>query len=165
MSIFKPDKIIDRFDLLNIKELKDRGFKAVFIDIDNTIAIPKTGNLSKQAKEFLDNIKNNGLVPIIFSNSTKNRVNRLVDGYDIDAYYLSLKPLPFIFWIICKKYNLKNSECVIIGDQLLTDIACANLSGAYGVFCKKLQEKDTFITSINRRFEKLIWRHILHEKM
>lgn len=165
MSLFKPNQILNRFTELNIKELKDRGFKTVFIDIDNTITAPGTGNLTDEAKKFIEDIKEAGLRPVIFSNNTKNRVSSFVSDYDVDWYYLVLKPLPFTLLKLCKKYNCKPSECVVIGDQLLTDILCANLSKSYGIYSKQLQEKDTPLTKINRRFEKIIWRKILNEKM
>lgn len=165
MSLFKPKQIINRFTQLNINDLKKRGFKLVFVDVDNTITEPNTGEFTDEAKEFINNIKKSGLRPIIFSNNTKNRVESFVKDYDVDWCYLALKPLPFALFKLCKKFNCKPSECVVIGDQLLTDILCANLSHSYGIYSKQLVEKDTPITKINRKFEKIIWRKVLNEKM
>ena len=165
MSLFRPKEIIDRFTKLNIPSLKERGFKAVFIDIDNTITVPNTGLLTDEAKKFCEDIKNAGLEPIIFSNNTKKRVEKFVGDYNIEWHYLAMKPLPFAFLKACKKKGYKPSECVAIGDQLVTDILAANLSGCYGVYSKQLQAKDTPLTKINRVFERFIWRHILHEKV
>lgn len=165
MLLFKPNQILNRFNELNINELKDRGFKTVFIDIDNTITAPGTGEFTQEAKKFVENIKDAGLRPVIFSNNTKKRVSSFISGYDVDWYYLALKPLPFALLKLCKKFKCKPSECVVIGDQLLTDILCANLSGSYGIYSKQLQEKDTPLTKINRKFEKIIWRKLKNEKM
>lgn len=165
MSLFEPKQIINRFTDLDIKNLKDRGFKAVFIDIDNTITAPNVGTFTDEAKKFVEDIKKAGIRPIIISNNTKKRVKEFVDGYDVDWYYFALKPLPFVFKKACKKYGYKPEECVAIGDQLITDILGANLSKMYGIYSKQLQEKDTPITKINRKFEKYIWRNILHEKV
>ena len=84
---------------------------------------------------------------------------------DVDWYYFALKPLPFVFLKVCNKFGYKSSECVVLGDQLLTDILGANLSKMYGIYSKQLQEKDTPITKVNRKVEKFIWRNILHEKV
>lgn len=164
MSLFRPKQILNRFDELNIKDIKDRGFKAVFIDIDNTITYPGSGDFTKEAKEFVDSIKNAGLIPVIFSNNTKQRVSTFVNGYDVDWYYLAMKPLPFAYKKACKKYNCKPSECVVIGDQLMTDILGANLSGCYGIYTKQLFEQDTPLTKINRFFERIVWK-FLNEKV
>ena len=165
MSLFRPKEKLNRFTDLDINSLKDRGFKAVFIDVDNTITAPNVGKLTDEAKKFIDDVKNAGIIPIIFSNNTKNRVKSFIGDYNVDWYYLALKPFPFAIWHVCRKFKLKPRECVVLGDQLLTDILGANLSGCYGIYSKQLQEKDTPITKINRRFEKFIWRHILHEEM
>ena len=165
MSLFKPKQILNRFTELDINELKDRGFKAVFIDIDNTITAPNVGSLTLEAIKFIDDIKKAGLKPIIFSNNNKKRVSSFVGDYDVDWYYLVFKPFPFKLIEICKKYGYKPNECIVMGDQLLTDILCANLSKSYGIYSKQLQEKDTPLTKINRTFEKIIWRRILHEKV
>ena len=66
---------------------------------------------------------------------------------------------------LAKLINCKPSEIIVLGDQLMTDILGANLSGCYGIYCKQLQEKDTFLTSINRKMENFVWRHILHEEV
>lgn len=160
MSLFKPKQILNRFTDLDIKDLKDRGFKAVFIDIDNTITAPGVGKLTDEAKKFIDDIRSNGLLPIICSNNTKERVEMFIEGNDIEYHYMCLKPFPFIFWNIANKHGIKISECVAIGDQLLTDILGANLSGCYGIYSKQLEEKDTPLTKINRKKENIIWRFI-----
>ncbi|MBO7676477.1 MAG: hypothetical protein J6S49_03075 [Erysipelotrichaceae bacterium] len=61
--------------------------------------------------------------------------------------------------------NTTPKKTIVLGDQLVTDILGANLSGCYGIYCKQLQEKDSTITKFNRMIEKFIWRHILHEEV
>ena len=165
MSLFKPKDIINRFNYFDAKKYRGRGFKAVFIDIDNTIAVPDTGKLSLEAKMFLDDIKKERMIPVIFSNNNKKRVSSFISGYNIHWTFWSLKPLPFMYWYMCMKLSLKPSEVIVIGDQLLTDILGANLSGCYGIYCKQLTSIDVPVTARNRRIERLIWRYILHEKV
>ena len=165
MSLFKPTEIINNYLDLDVTNLKNIGIKVLLIDIDNTIALPDRGSLSLDAKRFINNIKNNDIIPVIFSNNNKNRVSNFVDDFEVDWYYYVLKPLPFYFKKIFKTYNIKANECAVIGDQLLTDILGANLSGCYGIYSKQLQEKDTPLTKINRTIEKIIWRFIDDKKM
>ncbi|MBQ1382827.1 MAG: HAD hydrolase-like protein, partial [Solobacterium sp.] len=67
--------------------------------------------------------------------------------------------------ITCKRMGTKPERTIVLGDQLITDILGANLSGCYGIYCKQLQEKDSKMTAFNRRIEKFIWRKVLHEEM
>lgn len=163
MSLFKPSLVLDKFNNLDIISFKNKGFKAALIDIDNTITIPDTGLFTDEALEFVKILKDNGINPIIFSNNNSKRVKKFIGSEDIEYYYYALKPLPFRFWSIAKKHNYKPNEIIVLGDQLLTDILGANLSGCYGVYCKQLYEKDTLVTSFNRHIEKRIWKRIKDE--
>ena len=165
MAIFKPKQILNRYTDLDIQNLKDRGFKTVFIDIDNTIAYPDSGEFTDEAKQFTKNIKKAGMKPIIVSNNTRKRVKNFVGDEDIDYVYMAMKPIPVAFWISCIKNKVKPSKCVAMGDQIMTDMVAANLSGCYGIYCKKLHDTDTALTSINRVFEKIIWRIGNYDKM
>ena len=165
MALFKPKQILKIYKDLDIKQLKDHGFKMVFIDIDNTIAYPDSGEFSDDAKKFVEDIKKAGLKPIIVSNNTRKRVKDFVGDVDVDYVYLAMKPFPFVFWFLCLKNKVKPSKCAALGDQLMTDMVAANLSGCYGIYCKKLYDSDTKLTSINRVFEKLIWRICKYEEM
>ena len=165
MTLFRPKEILNTYTDLNIKDLKDRGFKAVLLDIDNTIAVPNTGKCDDKAKQFISDLQNNGFEVVIFSNNNEERVRHFLDDLDVKYVYYALKPLPFSYIKTCKKLNIKPSETIVLGDQLMTDILGANLSGCYGIYTKRLQEKDSFLTSINRKMENFIWRHILHEEV
>lgn len=165
MSIFRPEEKIPRFTFFNPKQYKDRGFKAVFIDIDNTITLPNVGDLTLEAKMFLDDIKSVGLIPVIFSNNHYFRVKKFVDNYDVKWTFWALKPLPFAYWIQCIRLGVKPSQAIVIGDQLLTDILGANLSGCYGIYSKRLSVNDIPTTARNRKIENFIWRNILHEEV
>lgn len=160
MALFKPKEILNIYtDFDGKKYLKD-GFKAILLDVDNTIAIPDTGTCDEKAEAFINNLKSLGFKVVIFSNNNTSRVKMFIRDLDVDYYSFALKPLPFSYLNIARKLNVKPSEIIVMGDQLLTDILGANLSGCYGIYCKKLQEKDSTWTSINRRIENIIWRLI-----
>lgn len=166
MSIFRPNEIIDRFNKFDIKAHRDKGFNTILLDIDNTIDLPDNPNIgSKEAYNFIDELKVNGFKIIIVSNNTKERVQRFINGLDLDYKYWSFKPLPFVYKRIIKKYNIDVNKTISLGDQLLTDCLGANLNGIYTVYTKQLIEKDIIKTKINRFLERLIFKYILHEKV
>lgn len=164
MAIFRPAERIDIFTDLNIDSLKDR-FEMILLDIDNTITIPDTGVCDDRARKFIYDLKDKGFRVVIFSNNTEERVKRFIGDLDVEYYHMALKPLPFSYWLVCRKYHVKPSRTIVLGDQLLTDILGANLSGCYGIYTRQLIEKDTRLTARNRKIEKMIWRYILHEDM
>ena len=165
MRIFRPKEKIGIFTDFDIKEYRRRGFDTILLDIDNTIAIPNTGICDERAEEFIENLKKEGFKVVIFSNNTRKRVEMFKRDIDVDTNCWSMKPIPFSYLAICRRMKTKPSKTIVLGDQLITDILGANLSGCYGIYCKQLQEKDSRITSFNRKIEKFIWRHLLHEEM
>ena len=160
MNLFKPKEILDIFTDFDVEKHKEDGFKAILLDVDNTIAIPNTGICDDRAEVFIKKLQDNDFIVYIFSNNNEARVLKFIRDLNVNYYSFALKPLPFSFRNIAKKLNIKPSEIIVMGDQLLTDILGANLSGCYGIYCKQLQEKDSFLTSINRRLENIIWRFI-----
>ncbi|MBR4471210.1 MAG: YqeG family HAD IIIA-type phosphatase [Erysipelotrichaceae bacterium] len=165
MAIFRPKDKLQIFTDLDMDHYRDLGFELVLLDIDNTIAIPDTGGCDERAAAFIHKLKEKGFHPVIFSNNTEKRVRMFIGDLDVDFWHMAMKPLPFSYLGVCLKYGVLPSKTIVMGDQLLTDILGANLSGCYGIYCKQLQEKDTRMTARNRKIEKLIWRYLLHEEV
>ena len=165
MALFRPKEKIGIFTDFDMKHYRDLGFDTILLDIDNTIAVPNTGICDERAEKFIKDLQEAGFKVVIFSNNTRKRVDMFKRDIDVDTNCWSMKPLPFSYLTICKKMNTEPSKTIVLGDQLVTDILGANLSGCYGIYCKQLQEKDSAITSVNRMIEKFIWRHILHEEV
>ena len=94
---------------------------------------------------------------MIFSNSIKpNKVKRICSDLDIEYIYFALKPLPFKFNKVLKKYNLNKNDIAIIGDQLLTDVRGGNRVGIMTILVKPVSEYDAVFTRLNRIIEKKI---------
>lgn len=166
MCNFRPNEIIDRFDKLDIKTHAKMGFNAILVDIDNTIDYPDSLNPgTKETFDFLDELEKNGFKVILFSNNTKERVERFLDGHTYSYNYWSLKPLPFAYYKVIKKFNLDINKTMSLGDQLITDCLGANFVGIYSVYTKQLVKKDIIKTKFNRVLERFIFKYILHEKV
>ena len=99
MAIFRPKQILDIFTDFNALEFKEKGFKTVLLDIDNTIAVPNTGVCDKRAEIFISNLLEHGFNVVIFSNNTKERVIKFLNG--LDAKY--------VYYALCA-YNLCSTE-------------------------------------------------------
>lgn len=166
MNLFRPKQIINRFNELDIKKYKELGFNTIFLDIDNTIAVPDQGKLEGESLDFVNELITNGFKVLIFSNNNIKRVKKFVNN-NKNVYYwaFACKPFPFAYWINCLRINSKLSKTIVLGDQLITDILGANLSKTYGIYTKKLVEKDSPWTSKTRKIEKYLWRHLNNEEM
>lgn len=166
MNIFRPSLIIDRFNHFDINQYQEKGFKLILLDIDNTIAKPDIElTASKEAIDFINDLKKHNFKVIFFSNNTYQRVKQYADSCNCDFVFFALKPFPFSYLFVKLKYRVKFCEIVSLGDQLLTDGIGCNLLNIHFVYTKKLVDKDSFLTSINRVVENFIFKYILHEKV
>lgn len=165
MIIFKPNEILNKYSDLDIKGLKDKGFNVVFLDVDNTITSYDNKLPDKNAKEFVDNLKNNGFEVIVVSNNTNKRVKQTAQAIDCEYSCWSFKPLPFKLNRLIKKKKLDKTSIFMMGDQLLTDILCANNLGIYSIYSKPISDVETVYSKISRIIERFIFKHILHEKV
>ena len=165
-NLFKPDEIIERFNLFDADKYLKMGYDTILCDIDNTIDVPdSTKGGSKEAYDFLDMLISKGYRVILFSNNTKERVEAFIGDRKYEYNYFSLKPFPFSYYKMMKKYHIKASQMISLGDQMLTDLIGANLAGLYTVYTKQLVEKDSITTTINRKIERWIFKYVLHEEM
>ena len=165
MAIFRPKEKLNIFTDFDSKKHLEMGFETVLLDIDNTIAVPDSGVCDERAEAFIKKLQSEGYKVVIFSNNTKKRVLKFLRGIDANYVFYALKPLPFQYWRACLMTHTKPSKTVVMGDQLLTDILGANLSGCYGIYCKRFQDKDAPWTAFNRKLENLIWRYILNDEV
>lgn len=164
MALFRPKEIKNIFTDFKAEEYADR-FDMIFLDIDNTLAEPDVGMLDERNRAFIQDLIDHGFKVVILSNNLRKRVTDFIEDLDISYKHLACKPLPFAYWQMCLKFRIRPSRTIMLGDQLLTDILGANLSGCYGIYTKQLYKKDTPTTARNRKIENLIWRYLLHEEV
>lgn len=62
-----------------------------------------------------------------------------------------------------KRYGLKKHETVLVGDQLMTDVASANNFGIRCILVKPLVKSDAWNTKINRFLENIVKKRLLKE--
>ena len=105
-----------------------------------------------------NNIKEFGLNFYIISNNSFERVNEFCKDENIEFLFSAKKPLKKNLLNFIKEKELNIDECVMIGDQLLTDIYAANKFGCFSVLVDQLSNKDIAITSFNRKIEDIIYK-------
>lgn len=148
-----PDAYYKNIFEIDFKNLKKKGYKNLFLDVDNTL-VPYTEDIpNDKIKKLINDLKKDFNV-IIVSNSMSNRVLKIVDELGVKGYYSSMKPLKKIYKKIDKEY--KKEECVFIGDQFMTDVLGAKRSGYKIIFVDKMDKYEPIVTKFWRFFEKRV---------
>ena len=161
---FLPDVYSESIFTINYDKLKKQKIKCILFDVDNTICPAREEVFYEETKELINKLKKDFKV-ILFSNNFPKRIKKFGDYYDVDIAYLSLKPFPFKYKHILKKYKL-NKECVAaIGDQLLTDIKGGNDAGITTILVNPISKLDEKETWLNRQIEKKIFEKFEDKKL
>ena len=89
----------------------------------------------------------------ILSNAKPKRLTRFANNVNLPYFYMSLKPLPFKTNKAIKALGRQKNEVAIVGDQLFTDIMCANLCGIKSFWVDIFQPEDKLSFKIKRKIE------------
>ena len=108
--------------------LKKHGIKGLILDVDNTLTTHDNPVPAEGIREWLDNMRKNGIKLIIVSNNHPERVRPFADPLGLDYVSDSGKPLKRGYRAAMKKMRLTASETAAVGDQLFTDVWGANFS-------------------------------------
>ncbi|MBE6158144.1 MAG: YqeG family HAD IIIA-type phosphatase [Firmicutes bacterium] len=155
MNFFKPTIYKKNIYEINYKKLKKMGITCLVFDLDNTLGLYEHKKCPDESKKLIEKLQKDFLI-LIASNNTKKRIKPYLDDLGVGGVSMCMKPLTFGLARMKKKYNLKKSEMVIIGDQIVTDIVCGKRFRIKTILVDPLGEKDLKITGLNRKIEKFI---------
>lgn len=158
-NLLKPTICTKDIHCLSLDILHKMRIRALFVDVDNTLSKhgsqkPFTGSI-----EWANLVKQNGIEIVIISNNYKRRVLPFASKYNLPFISFAMKPLPFCFFKAKKLLNLnklKNEECMVVGDQIFTDIIGANLCKMKSALLEPIEEEKSFLLKTKRKFEKFL---------
>lgn len=157
LNKFVPDRVINHYRELTVEDLKNDNIQLLLCDIDNTLVEPDEPNISKDALDYIKNIKDSGIKVVFISNNTKERVDTFSEDLDIKTYPMALKPLPKMYNKIKEDFpHIKPEAMLSLGDQVMTDVLGSNFAGIKVVLTKRFVEKDLIYTKLNRLFENIM---------
>ena len=99
-------------------------------------------------------MEKSGFRMIIISNNFKNRVQAFGSVFGLDTLSFAVKPLPVGYLRAARRLGVKHRECVIIGDQIFTDILGANLCGMKSVLLTPIEPEEGFTFRVRRSLER-----------
>ncbi|MBQ2899259.1 MAG: YqeG family HAD IIIA-type phosphatase [Oscillospiraceae bacterium] len=154
MSLLKPHYRFNRITDIAAEDLISAGVKIVLLDADNTLSFHGSKKPFPGVPEWIAEIKECGIVPVIISNNSERRIKPFAKKLGLDYVSKSAKPLSKGFKTALEKYGFEPKDSAVIGDQLFTDVLGGNLLGAKVFLTEPLgPETDRFI-KIKRIFEK-----------
>jgi len=154
MAILRPSVICSRVTDITPELLKEMNIKALLLDVDNTI----TSYISKEpvpgSIEWCRKLKELGYkIYIVSNNFSYDRVKVMAEQFDLDFVHYAMKPLPKGFNHARRQLKIKAKECLVVGDQIFTDILGANAAGMKSVLLEPIDLETGVSFRIRRKFE------------
>ena len=150
-----PTWVSESIYTLDLDFLKSQNIKYILVDLDNTLAPYNIPIPDERTKEFIKVVKEHGFEFIIVSNNTGKRVQLYASELDVKYLSGALKPFTKNIRKYLQENNMNIDDCVLVGDQLMTDIKCACKLGCKCILTKPLSKDEALVTFINRKIDQL----------
>ncbi|MDN6899636.1 YqeG family HAD IIIA-type phosphatase [Oenococcus sicerae] len=158
-GIYKPTYRVKRVWGISAQALKDRGITTVLADLDNTLVAWNRPEGDKDFFVWHEKLLDAKINLIVVSNNSTKRVKRAVKALGVPFESWAFKPFPRGIKKTLRDFDLSKDEVIMIGDQIMTDVAASNLAGIRSVLVRPLTVTDSLPTRINRTFAKLITKN------
>lgn len=134
MQSIKKRKIFPTFYAATVEDITPgfvlkNGFTALLVDIDNTLSHVDAPYALPEAESWMKQMKNAGIKLGFVSNNDSSRVEPFAHKYAAEFVCHAQKPSPHGYLAMAQKLNKGVDECLVIGDQLFTDILGGNAAG------------------------------------
>lgn len=154
MGILKPTVLRERVTDISPALLRQMGVRAVLLDVDNTIAPYGVHEPIPGARNWVRRLSEEGFRVVVVSNNYKKRVSAFAAKLGLEYISFALKPLPSGYLRAKGMLGVRCRDCVIVGDQIFTDVVGANLCGMRSVLLSPIEPEEGLSFRIRRRLEK-----------
>lgn len=139
MALFYPTVRKPHITAITADDLRTMGVKGVLLDVDNTLTRYKSQELDPAIMDWLTRMQEEGFALTIVSNGFVRRVRPFAEKVGLDFIAFACKPSPFGYLRGAKRLGFTRKECLIIGDQMFTDVLGANLCGMQSILLKPIE--------------------------
>jgi hypothetical protein len=160
-QLLRPAEYRRSIHHIDLSRLAALGKKAVLLDLDNTLVEWNEPEPTAELKQWLTNVRAQGMQPCLVSNNKGPRVSAFAAKAGIPYISNAIKPRRKGFREAMAQLGVTPAQTVVVGDQLFTDILGGNRSGAYTILVTPLHPRELLWTKMMRRFERPLlakWR-------
>lgn len=160
---FKPVWMVENIYQISAEHLRKNNIQAVFADLDNTLIAWDNPDGTKELLAWIEEMKENDIPVTIISNNKGDRVERVAKQLGLHYVPRALKPSRRAYIRAAEKAGVPLYNCLMVGDQLLTDVLGANRAGIRSVLVIPILKTDAWNTRFNRFVEGFIMKKLLKD--
>lgn len=152
--ILTPNEIHASVLDVNYEKLLESGLDTLIVDIDNTLVTYEQRNVGLDNERLIGQLKDMGFkIYILSNNSSKKRIDRIAQQLTIPGQYFALKPFTFGIKELIHSYNININKSIVMGDQVLKDIAVGNWMNMYTILVNPINIRKSLLKTVQRQFE------------
>ena len=152
--IFKPTYVFKSVTDITTDFLVKSNIRGLILDLDNTLTTHNNPKPADKVIEWIEDMKNSGIIMMIVSNNKAERVIPFAQNLGLDFVPNGRKPLTMGFKKAQALMKISFSEIAIVGDQIFTDILGADIKRVKTIYVFPIQLESGFFFKIKRFFEK-----------
>lgn len=161
MQLLRPKEYRRSIFDIDLDMLKRKGFRAIMLDLDNTLVMWNEPEPTPGLMVWLDKVRAKGMQVCIVSNNSGSRVSEFASKVGIPFISKAIKPRRKGFREAMARLGVNPQETVVVGDQIFTDILGGNRAGAYTILVVPIDPREFFLTQIVRKVERRILRYLM----
>ncbi len=148
-----PDLVLDSFRDINPALLQERGIRFILSDIDNTLVTYDDPEPTPDVQAFLAMLAECGIRIGFLSNNHAERVDLFNRSLGYVAVADAGKPGIRKAAEAMRAMGALPENTMFLGDQLLTDAACAKQLGLYTVIVPPIRDRTDLFNRTKRKIE------------
>ena len=150
MRGIRPDAYYVSVLDIDPQTLVDQGYRAVLLDLDNTLQPRGASGLSDEVIAWVRSLEKAGLGVALISNSARERTVEAARVLDVYLVRNAMKPFARGYVRACAALGVPCDRAVMIGDQSYTDVLGAHRIGMDAVLVAPQPGSDPLHTHILR---------------
>lgn len=164
MALVRANRYVSSVDLIDVEELVRAGVRCVLLDRDNTLVPRDARTAPPEIMAWLDRLHEANIATCMVSNNFHtSQVCASADELGCKVVHHAMKPAPFALRIAMRVTGVPAEQCVLVGDQLFTDMIAGNLAGVRTVLVRPQSTTDLWYTHIFRMVEHFFLRGVHFE--
>lgn len=156
-----PDYLVDKIENIKLNFLKEKGVRGLIIDLDNTMTFYNSREITDNVRQWLDQVREQGIKVVILSNNNARRIAETIDDLDIPYVEKARKPFKKGYLKAIKIMDLPKEQVMMIGDQIFTDTFGAKRTEIPVILVNPLPGREFWFTYISRFVERRTKKNII----
>jgi uncharacterized protein len=145
---------------IDLEKLKTRGFRAIMLDLDNTLVRWNHPDPTPDLLAWLERVQQMGFKVCIVSNNSGPRVSEFAGKVGVPFIPKAIKPRRKGFREAMARLGVTPEQTVVVGDQIFTDVLGGNRSGAHTILVVPIDPREFFGTRLVRQVERWVLAYL-----